>query len=47
MSDEPVTPVLSPETVENPADAPIPSEAVQQPAKVMRIGAMIRHMRGG
>ena len=41
------TPVLSPETVE-PAEsdgaAPVPSEAVQQPAKVMRIGAMIRQL---
>jgi hypothetical protein len=44
-SDEP-TPVLSPETVETPADDPSPgsAEAVQQPAKVMRIGAMIRQL---
>ena len=35
--------VLSPEPVE---DAPVPeaTEAVQQPAKVMRIGAMIRQL---
>ena len=43
MSEE-TTPVLSPETVETTADAPAPSEAVQQPAKVMRIGAMIRQL---
>ena len=45
MSDEP-TPVLSPEPVEPSTDATAPtsSEAVQQPAKVMRIGAMIRQL---
>ena len=47
MSDD-TTPVLSPETVEptgdGDADHPVPSEAVQQPAKVMRIGAMIRQL---
>ena len=47
MSDDP-RPVLSPETVEPADDAdrhlPAPSEAVQQPAKVMRIGAMIRQL---
>ena len=41
-------PVLSPEPVEPTADGddnlPTPSEAVQQPAKVMRIGAMIRQL---
>jgi hypothetical protein len=39
--------VLSPETVEPAPDGdqtPVPSEAVQQPAKVMRIGAMIRQL---
>lgn len=40
------TPVLSPEPVEEARDpdVPVPSEAVQQPAKVMRIGAMIRQL---
>ena len=47
MSDDPPA-VLSPETVE-PAEAttdslPTPTEAIQQPAKVMRIGAMIRQL---
>jgi hypothetical protein len=36
--------VLSPEPVEEAADGPGPTEAVQQPAKVMRIGAMIRQL---
>ena len=47
MSDD-ATPVLSPEPVEPTGDGednrPAPSEAVQQPAKVMRIGAMIRQL---
>ena len=43
MSDE-TTPVLSPEPVELEAESPTPSEAVQHPAKVMRIGAMIRQL---
>ena len=41
-------PVLSPEPVETTPEGddnlPTPSEAVQQPAKVMRIGAMIRQL---
>jgi hypothetical protein len=36
--------VLSPEPVEEAADGATPTEAVQQPAKVMRIGAMIRQL---
>jgi hypothetical protein len=45
MSDD-ANQVLSPEPVEPPADAPTPApaEAVSQPAKVMRIGAMIRQL---
>lgn len=43
MSDE-TTPVLSPEPVELEPESPTPSEAVQHPAKVMRIGAMIRQL---
>ena len=43
MSEEQPT-VLSPETVEEGDHSPVPSEAVQQPAKVMRIGAMIRQL---
>ena len=45
MSDTERT-VLSPEPVEasDGENLPTPSEAVQQPAKVMRIGAMIRQL---
>ena len=43
MSEEPT--VLSPEPVDEREDElPAASEAVQQPAKVMRIGAMIRQL---
>ncbi|HUP86146.1 MAG TPA: proteasome activator [Acidimicrobiales bacterium] len=47
MPDTAETPVLSPEPVELPTEdgaTPVAAEAVQQPAKVMRIGAMIRQL---
>jgi hypothetical protein len=42
MSDPVEKQVLSPEPVDAPTEQP--TEAVQQPAKVMRIGAMIRQL---